>query len=492
MRKALLFLPLLVLGFAATATGDDGERFLVIVVDGLRPDYITPNVMPNVSRIAETGVFFENHHSIYPTVTRVNASSLSTGSHPARHGLLGNTVYFPEVDAEKGLTTSDYANLQRIAEAEEGALLTASTLGEVLEANGHSILAVSSGSSGSALLLNPTLAGQGVMNVNAILPESNREAVESVIGPAPEDSIPAKARNAWVVDAYIAFALERSHPLVTQMWLTDPDHTAHPEGMGAPKTVEALRAVDGEIGRILGAHADRDLLGTVNILLTSDHGFSTQRGGFNPLGLLLKHGLRGSVVLAGTAMYVDDRDPGRIEQIVRLLQAEDWAGAIFTQAAAAGDYRGWVDGTLSFHAAQWRHPRSADILVSPNWDDGINEYGYAGRTTFPGVAGHGSSSPYDIRGTLIAHGPAFKKGARSSVPTSNADIAPTILHVLGLAPPPTMTGRPTREALANGPKPEDVEVETTIHAVKTDGYRLELSESVVDGRRYFNSTRVSR
>ncbi len=47
---------------------------LVIVVDGLRPDYVTPAVMPRVYRLGQRGIVFTAHHSVFPTVTRVNAS----------------------------------------------------------------------------------------------------------------------------------------------------------------------------------------------------------------------------------------------------------------------------------------------------------------------------------------------------------------------------------------------------------------------------------
>jgi predicted AlkP superfamily pyrophosphatase or phosphodiesterase len=49
---------------------------LLIVLDGLRPDYVTPSVMPNLHALGQRGVVFANHHSVFPTVTRVNASSI--------------------------------------------------------------------------------------------------------------------------------------------------------------------------------------------------------------------------------------------------------------------------------------------------------------------------------------------------------------------------------------------------------------------------------
>ncbi|MCY3693059.1 MAG: alkaline phosphatase family protein, partial [Chloroflexi bacterium] len=65
----------------------DVKRVLVVVFDGLQPAQITPQLMPNLSEFARTGVTLSNHHPVFPTVTRVNASSLVTGCLPGKHGL---------------------------------------------------------------------------------------------------------------------------------------------------------------------------------------------------------------------------------------------------------------------------------------------------------------------------------------------------------------------------------------------------------------------
>src|SRR5471032_2776080 len=118
MKATLVALVMLSAGLLAqgrpAGTASTTHRQLLIVVDGLRPDYVTPDVMPNLYALGQRGVVFANHHSVFPTVTRVNASSISTGAYPERHGLLGNTVFFPQVDANRFLDTSDKANLLKI------------------------------------------------------------------------------------------------------------------------------------------------------------------------------------------------------------------------------------------------------------------------------------------------------------------------------------------------------------------------------------------
>ena len=70
---------------------------MILVIDGLRPDSITPDVMPNLDRLRKRGVWYSQSHSVYPTVTRVNASSIVTGTLPDQHGIVGNSLYVPAI-----------------------------------------------------------------------------------------------------------------------------------------------------------------------------------------------------------------------------------------------------------------------------------------------------------------------------------------------------------------------------------------------------------
>jgi len=65
---------------------------------------------------------------------------------------------------------------------------------------------------------------------------------------------------------------------------------------------------------------------------------------------------------------------------------------------------------------------------------------------------HGSFSRADTRNFMAAIGPDFKKAFADPTPVSNADIAHTMAHIIGvtLSGPGTLTGRPATEALVGG------------------------------------------
>jgi arylsulfatase A-like enzyme len=497
------------------------RRHLLIVVDGLRPDYVTADVMPNLTALGKRGVVFNRHHSVYPTVTRVNASSISTGAYPETHGLMGNTVFFPKVDPAQFLDTGDRNNLLKIADA-EGRLLTAPTLGEWLRAAGRKMLVVSSGSTGSAFLINHTVSGGAILHYQYAIPEHLGEemkerpgpprapsgvegpAVSAVEGRAPSGvEGPAGALDRYAVDAFLKVGIPRVDPSVTVMWLGALDSTAHSKGIGAPETVEMLRRVDGEILRIQDGLKAAGLFDGYDIWVTSDHGFSTHTGGID-LNAVLKPFARplpdGSprIVTSGGAVYVRDGDEAAVSAIAAALQKTPGVGAIFTRAAQPGSFDGGVPGTLSFDAARWTHDRSAQILFSPDWTDAANAHGMRGTVASGGTAGHGSSSPWDIHNTLIAAGPDLRQGVTIDAPSANVDFAPTFLKLLDLPIPPSVQGRPLEEALIDGAAVGANAVRTIEHtASRPDGtYAVTGTFSIVSagGReyRYFDRTTVTR
>jgi arylsulfatase A-like enzyme len=459
------------------------HRVVILVVDGLRPDYVTAALMPRLNRLAERGVRGLAHHAVFPTVTRVNGPSIFTGRYPGGHGLLGNSVYLPEVDATRVLDMSDRDDVVAIDEATGGALLTAPSLGELLDAQGVTYFAASSGSTGSATFMNHRGAGVGLVHREFTLPPELGGVVAETLGPVPDipegsNAVPLVART---VDALLLLGVDRFDADVMAGWLTEPDGTAHGTGIGSPETVEALAGVDAEIGRLIDGLAARGVLGHTDILVTSDHGFTTETGSTSLSALLVDAGLKEGprstdVVVAGGAIHVREGGSERVGAIVRVLQATDWVGAVFTRGDSASGL-GARPGTVAFSAIGWDHERSADILVSPNWSDEENEFGFRGEVSAPGVAGHGSASPWDIHATLVVDGPSIKDFISSPVPTGNVDILPTLLAILGVPLPSDLDGRVLTEVLEDGPFPAEVQFEPDILevAAQVDGAGYDLS-----------------
>src|SRR5580658_2898484 len=87
---------------AAAADASARGRIVILMVwDGLRPDLVTARDTPNLYQLAHSGTRFDRHHSMYPTLTMVNAAALATGASPGVNGIVANTMYFAPMLAGK-------------------------------------------------------------------------------------------------------------------------------------------------------------------------------------------------------------------------------------------------------------------------------------------------------------------------------------------------------------------------------------------------------
>lgn len=471
---------------------------LLIVVDGLRPDYITPEIMPNLYALGKRGVFGDMHSAAFPSVTRVNSATISTGSYPERHGIMHNTMLVEALEDE-AFSTGSADNLRRLAKHNGGQLLHADTLGKLLGQAGMRLFVTGTGGSGTSLLQNPAAgAGMGIWTARGFfVPADARGEAIAAVGELPKGR---SARTAWAFDAYLQKVLSDDPPEVGVMWINEPDSVAHRYGIGAAKTLKAVANVDTQLGRIVAAFEKHGLTNRVNIFVTSDHGYSTYAGGFRPGKTLRENGIDDNAFsLVKNMVFLERDDPSLLARVVRAFQCDPEAGNVYTRPLRPGSSKGIVPGTLSTAVIQWNHARAADVIVSPDWTGALNKFGFPGASTsgIASPAGHGSDSPYDLQIRLVAAGPGIKTGVRSSVPTGNVDLAPTILHLLGIEPPPQMDGRVLHELLRGGDPATSIKIHERTHraAVTLDGgfrYEAEFDTLRVGSTVYLREARTSR
>jgi arylsulfatase A-like enzyme len=483
----------------------------VFVVDGLRPDAITAAETPTLFRLRAEGVDFTHGHAVFPTVTRVNAAALSTGAQPGTSGILGNQMYLPATTPGRAFDTGNYRNLLRLGQATQGRLLLVPTLAERLHARGRRLAGVSSGSTGSAFLLNPCAPdGIGAL-VNGYFdpgrtvgyPADVSAAILAKFGPAPAKGTGGErfdAHVAWAQRVLREYVLPELAPDVVINWLTEPDHSQHHLGVGSPAARGALQSDDREIARVLTTLDELGLTGATDVFVVSDHGFTTNSAGVDVARALSDAGLKASpdsddVVLASSGqavgVYVKGGDAARVAGIVRLIQANDWGGVIFTKGRADGD----PGGTFSLELIHAAHAaRGPDILFTFPWSSRPNAFGVPGGdlANVSGgaklyVSDHGSMSPWNVRNTMLAWGVDFKAGATVRAPAGNVDVAPTILALLGLDVE-GLDGRVLHEALVTGPDEEQIAVDTRVHVVAAEAYRAALQISTVHGHRYVDKS----
>ncbi len=133
---ALLFCSLPALALSEPAGAND-RHVVLLVWDGMRPDFVTERNTPTLWKLAREGVTFRRHHSVYPTATNVNGAAIATGVYPNRSGLLANREYRPSLDPRRAFDTSETEVIRKADKLSGEKYLALPTVAEIVRAAGR-------------------------------------------------------------------------------------------------------------------------------------------------------------------------------------------------------------------------------------------------------------------------------------------------------------------------------------------------------------------
>src|SRR5204863_693706 len=124
----------------ALATGaqpsNQSRHVVVVVWDGMRPDFVTETNTPALWKLAREGVTFRNHHAVYPSATMVNGTALVTGVYPGKNGLIANHVYRPDIDPRHAIDVELPAVVKKGDELSGGKYISVPTIPEIIQQGG--------------------------------------------------------------------------------------------------------------------------------------------------------------------------------------------------------------------------------------------------------------------------------------------------------------------------------------------------------------------
>jgi Type I phosphodiesterase / nucleotide pyrophosphatase len=484
-------------------------RAFIMVWDGMRPDLISPRLTPNLWRLTRAGVRCLDSHAVFPTVTRINSASLSTGAQPASHGILGNSLYVPSVDARQPINMGDHRSLEALAALRGGRAVARESLADRVGAAGGRTVVVSTGSPGSAWLCHPRVleradAGDRLLHPAFHSPSDAFEPAIAKLGPIPPATIPNREQNSWFTRMIVEHVVPDLDPTLLVFWHTDPDKTQHHRGFGSPDGMASIRDADTHLGQVVAALDARGRLGETVVAVASDHGYVTigpQLEADGPDGPFVSAGLGGAladgeIVLApnGGSLYISvpSGDRALLERIVAALAAWEHGGPVLSKPIRAIPDAGEgapLDGTLPLEAVGIAGDLSPDIVCALAWDDTVNEFGLAGRSAGLDngiVASHGGISSWEITNTLVLSGAGLKSGLEHRVPAGNVDLAPTLAELLGVGALPEADGRVLAEALVGGPDPSEVAVTRMTLTADLGSKRQGIRLSTVGTSRYLD------
>ncbi len=455
-------------------------RIVLLALDGLRPEFLPG--MPHLARLAATGARFANARSVFPSETRCATPSFSTGCRPGEHGMVANTFFAPEI-APRLLRTKHMADIALLAPP-GGSPLQRPSIGEMLAAAGRRFALVSAGTPGAAMALHPMAGPLGAFRWNVEDQEGPDAAlVREKFGATPAAAVPNIPRCDFAARVFTDLVLSALRPDVALFWCSEPDVSFHYRTLSSPETKAALACADAAVGRIAAWRDAQPDAADIAIIVLSDHGHVTGNTKISLLAALQAAGFPaaenftdGDIAVApGAAPGLWCRNARDVAPLAAWLVAQPWCGALFSREAVVGAEPLALLGSA--------HPRSADIMLTFRGTEAPDAHGLAGTSGFDapdvplGGGMHGGLHRAELATVLVMQGGPFRQGAVVQQATDLSDIAPTVLHLLGLGTG-VMAGRPRLGALD---ATADAPPEFGLHDC---GRGLVLETMTQDGRLY--------
>jgi arylsulfatase A-like enzyme len=534
MRR-FLFLALAVLAgnLDKAAAHGKAEHVVVIIWDGMRPDFVSPQYTPTLYDLARRGTFFMRNHCAYVSTTEVNGTALATGMQPDHSGVIANAEYRPDLNWLSSYGTEALEIVRRADMASQGHYLLVPTVTELLHTQGiptavagakpiallqdRAPKKVSAAEKASVTLFRGQTLPRSVLDtlvkardIGAFPGTTNTESADGTLGsgrggrrggggggfgqaaaaagtnatPASTTGDATRAANSvdsWTTKALVRGLWRNSVPKYSLLWLSEPDAAQHDAGVGSESAINALQSSDEQLASVIKVLEEKEALETTDIFVVSDHGFSTISRGPDIIESLKK-----SKFTAGRQFQ--NPEPGDIlvdnlggSTFFYVFEHEPKVIQRLVAYLQGTDYAGVIfcsepmDGTFPLAQVHLAVTNGApDVVVSMRWTAEQNEYGAPGLlTAVDGKAGkgtHGSLSPFDLHNTLIAAGPDFKEGFVDDLPTGNIDVAPTALFLLGVTPPQPLDGRVLHEALTGEQPPVPKPLEQKLEASRNLGF----------------------
>src|ERR1700729_1590715 len=593
MRRAVTMLSLALVLLSADAAFSQNSRphnVILFVPDGLRGRIVSPDTAPAMAEVRDRGVNFKNSHSLFPTFTTANASAMATGHYLGDTGDFSNSIYTGYPVAAAGGTVTPFLEVDPVlAEVDEhfgGDYLNEETILKMARTKGFSTAAL--GKVGPTLIFDHTdkIGTEGIHSIviddatggkNGVpLSEEMKAALAKAglalatpsrgdngkIGDAetPGTLVPNTAQQAYFVDVATKVLLPmfkaRNKPFVLVFCSRDPDGSQHNQGaslntvtpgINGPTSLAGIKNADNNLAQLRKALDDLGLAATTNIIVSSDHGFSTiskesktspaakiayddTPKDFLPMGFLAldlakaldlplfdpndknarvaegTHSKAGNGLLGqdpakpdlvvatnggSDLIYLPNRDKKLAARTVAALLDQDYVSGLFVD-----DKLGHFPGTLPMSELDLKGK-----AVTPNPSIVVNFRSYTTGCDEPtncsvevsdtvlrqGQGMHGSFGRGDTMNFTAAIGPDFKAGYVDPLPVSNADVGMTAAQLLGLhaAANGGLTGRVMSEALPNGiiPKASDGSI---VSKPASNGLQTVIKFQRVLSQRYFD------
>ena len=424
----------LLLFTAGPARAAEAERHVVmILIDGL-PAYLLDDPqasLPVIRGLAREGVAAEGGMRVSdPSMTWPNQTSLITGSHADRHGVLFNG----------GLERRGPGQLvEYFPSRTQQQLVRVPLLFDVLKEAGQTSAAINWPCTRGSTSIDdnfPDVPGALAYTTPRLKDELTRKGLLGRFeggNDVVQDEIWTEAA-CWVIRDRM--------PRFLALHLNNVDSAHHRYGPKSAPGYSAIAANDANVGRVLRALDEAGVLSRTAVFIVADHGFIATPKTLRPNAILRREGLlavREGRIVSGKVLAVAEggiamvylTDPATAsrdrEAVIRLFRgAEGIAGILETK-----DY-------TRYHLPQPSdNPAMGDLVLAAKEGYGFSleatgdELVVANPNPTAGAHGFLSTEP-KMNAIFVASGAGIKTGMRVPI-VENIDVAPTIARLLGVS-----------------------------------------------------------
>ncbi|KAK2000432.1 type I phosphodiesterase/nucleotide pyrophosphatase [Colletotrichum falcatum] len=224
---------------------------IIISLDGFRADFLQRGITPRLNAFVKEGVSPKYMLPAFPSVTFPNHYTLATGLHPESHGIVGNTFWDPDMQAEFYYTDPG-RSLDPKWWKGEPFWVTAERQGI------RSAVHMWPGSEARILDVEPTFLDR--FNGKEALDNKVSRILEFLDKPGMED------KTAKVEDM---------RPQLIAAYVPNVDADGHRYGPNSTEIRVTIEATDAMMDKIFLGLEQRNLTGIVNVIVVSDHGMAT-------------------------------------------------------------------------------------------------------------------------------------------------------------------------------------------------------------------------
>ncbi len=431
---AFLVLALFLSGPPLLAGEPPADHVVLISIDGLRPEfYLDPSwPAPMLQQLRREGAHAEAVRTVFPSVTYPAHTTMITGVHPARHGIVYNSPFEPGGQTGRWYWEASAIRAPTLWDAARNAGMLSASIGwpvsvdapvdfnipEIWSLNGDD---------------EPVDVIREASHPPELFAELEREATGRVRTETFTYGHMARDDRCGAIAGYL---LETYRPQLITLHLVETDHSQHEDGRDSPRVRRAVAAVDRAVSQVYEAAERAGILERTAFVITGDHGFVDLHTQIAPNVWLVEAGLRSPA---------KDRGDWRAAFLVtgaaaflHLADAEDQEAVELARQALAG-----VAPALRrlFRVVERdeldRLGAAPDAVLALALEPGIyvtsDPTGPPLRAKIGGSHGYVPDFPHIMTG-LVASGAGIRPGAVAPQ-LGLVDVAPLVAHLLGLELP---------------------------------------------------------